>query len=408
MIDKKKKVCRLFEKMASTSRAWDVTSWRRIADYELTENQKKLRVPRSHVSRAVDALATHLSSENEKLSLLLERDEFVDLVIGLKRVPTEGTGRASPIALLELPNSIWRDSSVCVLVGDDRATKKRMERNKESDVDESDSDDDGYDDGARRRKVPDYVAKRPLKEVLAELGIEQIKKVLTFDKLRTDYKQYEFKRQLCASYDLFLADTRLVSMLAEPLGQAFFRHKKVPVPVLLHKGDERDGIELALNSTPLFVGGNGVCVRLHVARANFDATQIVDNIMATLQRLPLCFPRGWDAFQSLSLCTATPNSPSLPFFCQLPDPPAVEALLEEQRTKFIEQRKAERKANTLTFSQMRDALGYNECRDDIEDEEDDDEEEEEEKVDEKRKRDRSERQKSEKTKKVSSKKQRAN
>jgi hypothetical protein len=50
--------------------------------------------------------------------------------------------------------------------------------------------------------------------------------VLSLSKLRANYKQYEAKRRLCASYDLFLVDKRILSFLPALLGRSFFEKKK--------------------------------------------------------------------------------------------------------------------------------------------------------------------------------------
>jgi ribosome biogenesis protein UTP30 len=50
--------------------------------------------------------------------------------------------------------------------------------------------------------------------------------VIGLSKLRANYKQYEAKRQLKDSYDLFLADVRILPMLPRLLGKKFFLSKK--------------------------------------------------------------------------------------------------------------------------------------------------------------------------------------
>lgn len=50
----------------------------------------------------------------------------------------------------------------------------------------------------------------------AEIG--KIAKVIGLSKLRTKHESFEAKRQLCAQYDLFLADDRILSYLPKLLG----------------------------------------------------------------------------------------------------------------------------------------------------------------------------------------------
>lgn len=46
------------------------------------------------------------------------------------------------------------------------------------------------------------------------------------EKLGTDYKSFEAKRKLSASYDLFLCDKRVYGRLSTLLGKKFFEKKK--------------------------------------------------------------------------------------------------------------------------------------------------------------------------------------
>jgi hypothetical protein len=55
--------------------------------------------------------------------------------------------------------------------------------------------------------------------------------IIGLHKLRTKYESHEAKRQLCGSYDLFLADERVVPSLPKLIGKSFFRKRKQPVPV---------------------------------------------------------------------------------------------------------------------------------------------------------------------------------
>ena len=53
-----------------------------------------------------------------------------------------------------------------------------------------------------------------------------IAKVLGVSKLRNNYKPHEAKRKLCDSYDLFLADERVIPVLPKLLGKTFFKTTK--------------------------------------------------------------------------------------------------------------------------------------------------------------------------------------
>ena len=64
------------------------------------------------------------------------------------------------------------------------------------------------------------------KELLVEKKVEGVAKVISLEKLRKNYKPYEAKRKLCMSYDLFLADERILHKLPPLLGSYFYKRKR--------------------------------------------------------------------------------------------------------------------------------------------------------------------------------------
>ena len=54
------------------------------------------------------------------------------------------------------------------------------------------------------------------------MDIPCIAKVIGFDKLKRNFKQYKDKRQLLKEYDCFLADLRVYKMLPELMGKEFY------------------------------------------------------------------------------------------------------------------------------------------------------------------------------------------
>ena len=58
------------------------------------------------------------------------------------------------------------------------------------------------------------------------VGIPLFVKVISVEKLGTDYKSFEAKRKLSASYDVFLCDKRIYGRLSTLLGKKFFEKKK--------------------------------------------------------------------------------------------------------------------------------------------------------------------------------------
>ena len=50
--------------------------------------------------------------------------------------------------------------------------------------------------------------------------------VIPLEKLRTEFKSFESRRQLCSSFDVFLADSRVYHNLHGILGKSFYARRK--------------------------------------------------------------------------------------------------------------------------------------------------------------------------------------
>ena len=75
------------------------------------------------------------------------------------------------------------------------------------------------------------------------MDIPCIAKVIGYDKLKRNYKQYVSKRTLLKEYDGFLADLRIYKMLPELLGKEFYSKKKYPCPIKMHGFDSDKELE---------------------------------------------------------------------------------------------------------------------------------------------------------------------
>lgn len=59
----------------------------------------------------------------------------------------------------------------------------------------------------------------------------RITRIIGISKLKARYKSFESRRQLLAEHDIFLADSRIVTMLPNILGKTFYKGPKRPMPV---------------------------------------------------------------------------------------------------------------------------------------------------------------------------------
>jgi ribosome biogenesis protein UTP30 len=155
--------------------------------------------------------------------------------------------------------------------------------------------------------VPHRDTQAEYEELARTKGLPGRVTILSVSKLKSDYKPYEAKRQLCQSFDLFLADDRCVAVhcvmmelsvcvggaLAAPvccialkvvspprfvccrvidvlprlLGKSFFTAKKQPIPIKISAkgGDWAAQLVKARDATYLHIG-KGPCSALRVRR----------------------------------------------------------------------------------------------------------------------------------------------
>lgn len=239
---------------------------------------------KEQVEKAVSSLLKWQESQKLKgMEQLLENDDMFYVVVSLKKTPEKSKTNGITIPL---PHSLYPLSAgreVCLIVRD--------------------SKEEGH---------------KKAKERIRAEGDSGITKVIGVRKLRTKYKPYEAKRQLCGSYDLFLADDRVLPLLPKLLGKTFFTKKKQPIPVSLKGVKWTAKIRQACNATHLYLR-EGPCSVVRAARVNQEEQEIVDNIMAVIAGVGENVPKKWKNI--LSIFLKTQESASLPLFSSLPDAP---------------------------------------------------------------------------------------
>lgn len=191
-------------------------------------------------------------------SLFNEDDELLYLVVALKKMPV-AKKKDKPIRL-PLPHALYGsdNQSICLFVKDQQG--------------------EGH---------------KAAKRLLA--GLEKnggVAKVVGVSKLRTKYESHEAKRKLCTSYDLFLADERILPSLPKLIGKSFFKKKKQPIPVDLAWGSWAAAVAAACRATYLHNQG-GTCLSIRVARSSFTDEQVRQGMHAScrvLLSLHACLP----------------------------------------------------------------------------------------------------------------------
>jgi len=134
----------------------------------------------------------------------------------------------------------------------------------------------------------------------------KIAKFLTINKIKTSYRQFEDRRKLASSFNLFIADDRIVTKLSRYLGKPFFEKKKQPIPIAMERNIENQ-IKQVIFSTYHFVSA-GCVSNIKVAKPDFTATEIGENIVSVLQNFPLSIE------EIRSIYHTTSSSMSLPIY----------------------------------------------------------------------------------------------
>ncbi|XP_044493374.1 ribosomal L1 domain-containing protein 1-like [Mangifera indica] len=251
----------------------------------VTTHPAPTRVSSKTVETAVNALLKWKNSKSQtKKPQLLEQDEFINLILTLKKIPQKS--RTNPHKI-PLPHSLIRQEDdnppeLCLII-DDRP-KSTLTK-----------------DAALKKIKNDNVP---------------ITKVIKITKLKTDYRPFEAKRKLCDSYDMFFADKRVVPLLPKLLGKHFYKKKKIPVPVDLKHKNWKEQIEKVCGSALLYLR-TGTCSVLKVGKVSMGTKEIVENVMAAINGIVEIVPRKWGNVRSFHLKLL--ESLALPVYQVVPD-----------------------------------------------------------------------------------------
>ncbi|RZC51485.1 hypothetical protein C5167_019914 [Papaver somniferum] len=241
------------------------------------------RVTPETIGRAVEALKKwNKTRSKDGTPQLIEQDEFLYLVLTLKKIPANG--RTNPYKI-PLSHSLHPSDSTeehCLII-DDRSKST--------------------------------LTSEAAKKKIAEENIP-ISKVLKLSKLKTDYRAFEAKRKLCDSYDFFFADKRVIPLLPKLLGKQFFKKKKIPVPIEVTHKNWKQQIENACTSA-LFYLRTGTCSVIKIARVSMENDEIVENVAAAIDGVVEIVPKKWANVRSFHLKMS--ESLALPVYQAVPD-----------------------------------------------------------------------------------------
>jgi len=230
------------------------------------------KLNKEQVEKAVSALYTFLKKRDEGSNQLFDDDHYISLTLALKKTPE--SGRVKPYRI-PVQHGLYEGKSICLFTKDPH---------------------------------------KPIKAKLEENPVDGVDKVIGIGKLRKNYRQYEDKRKLLHSYDLFLADERIIPLLPACLGKKFFDKKKQPAPVNLTR-NLTNALETARDSSYFFLNAGPTCM-IKIARTGFTRQQVVENILGSINSIVDHVPKKWKNIQAVFL--RTHDSIALPIYTALP------------------------------------------------------------------------------------------
>eukprot|EP01114_Cavostelium_apophysatum_P002192 TRINITY_DN1190_c0_g1_i2.p1 TRINITY_DN1190_c0_g1~~TRINITY_DN1190_c0_g1_i2.p1 ORF type:complete len:707 (-),score=247.35 TRINITY_DN1190_c0_g1_i2:53-2173(-) len=243
--------------------------------------RNRINVDENQLSKAALALlAFNVTKKEERETQdLFEEDQYVYL-----QVATTTLSEKTKQFKVTLPNPIYQETEWCIFTKDEVA-----------------------------ESVKDVVKSNNRKA-----------KVIGITKLKKNYKEYEAKRKLKASYDMFVADNDLHLRLPALLGKKFMESKRYPILV---KDINAKNIIQKLDSLTQksFFSLNGDNCMIRVGKTDQSDTQIKANVLAILKKLNDLIEK--DNIKHLSIKLL--QSPALPFYNAGPIIPSAGQLISK-------------------------------------------------------------------------------
>ncbi|KAF8252721.1 ribosomal protein L1, partial [Wilcoxina mikolae CBS 423.85] len=201
------------------------------------------------------------------------------------------------------------------------------------------------------------------KDLVATSSLSRtITKVISISKLKKKFKSFESQRQLRDSHDIFLADSRIATLLPSALGSTFYRKSaKIPATVELGGGhDTPEGlkrvVEKALQSTHVHLTP-ATHTTIRVALSSFTPEAVVENISTLVEEMlekKKKIPGGFRSIKSIHI--KSPTSASLPVYMAgevYGDEDVLKPEEEKERLLAVAKKAAERKERKETKEKNR-------------------------------------------------------
>lgn len=115
---------------------------------------------------------------------------------------------------------------------------------------------------------------------------------LPISELKVAYQSFEARRKLAATFDVFLADKRIVHHLPTNLGKAFYSSAdKVPIPVTVEGKNLVDAVKDGLKTCLILLRGSGTTQSVVVGNTEMSRDYIRENVMSVVSSAIVIFNR---------------------------------------------------------------------------------------------------------------------
>jgi ribosome biogenesis protein UTP30 len=252
---------------------------------EVNTNESDPKLDIKKVEAAVNGLFTLIKNGST-----LPKNELWDEATPIHLVITAVKMGVGPkrVVRIALPNSLITDTTdICLIVPD----------------------------LVRGRNVDHEKTYHHYKDLLAKCGIKNIKTILPARQIRVEFNEYEARRNLCNSHDIFLIDQKISGFLVKKLGKEFYTKRKLPITVKLTKKHLKAEIESKLHKTSFFLDYKGTTKTVQVGHMQQTAQQVAENIIAAFNNLAHSYPGGLKNIRCLLI--KSPTSESLPVYYSL-------------------------------------------------------------------------------------------
>uniref|UniRef100_A0A2K6G3X3 Ribosomal L1 domain-containing protein 1 n=1 Tax=Propithecus coquereli TaxID=379532 RepID=A0A2K6G3X3_PROCO len=209
------------------------------------------QLDKEQIRKALEALFSYSKSRKNDNGLLLNENENLFLMVILWKIPSKELRVRLP-----LPHGIRSDlEEICLFTKDEP------------------------------NKTPEQT-ELFYRKLLNKHGIKTISQIIPFHTLKKEYKSYEAKLRLMASFDFFLTDARIRRLLPTFIGRHFYQRKKVPVSVNL--------------------------LTIRIGHTAMQIEHIIENIVAVTKGLSEKLPEKWKSVKLMFV--KSERSVALPIF----------------------------------------------------------------------------------------------